>query len=153
MSSSRGHGDGSELSCGSRRALVALCFFHLTATGCALSAASFRAAVNVSSNAENSLLPSLVVSESGPTLGQAHVFWHDYSSAPNRLWCALDPGDGWLMGSECTPNVNRAWSPRAVIDGRGFIHLVWRDRATADDIHYALFDGSWSVPVKLWFMV
>ena len=112
-----------------------------------VAAATFAPPVNVSQNPGNSFVPVVAV----PSALTPKLFWHDFTSSPNLLWCADGAGAAWGPAAECTMNVNRSWRPAAVVDSQGRVHLAWRDRAGAqDDILYARYDGvAWSAPENI----
>lgn len=130
-----------------RKLKPALGALVMVAASTAASAQSLSAPVNVSASANGSQLPSLVVD----AFGTPRLFWHDFTSAPNLLWCSEHDGTAWSAGSPCAPNVTQSWSPRAAADRFGDVHLAWRDRTGGnDEILYARFDGtSWSAPVNV----
>jgi hypothetical protein len=127
-------------------ALVVPGLLTLLFATCAL--ADFSPPRNVSLNAGDSYAPAIAV---GGGDGVVHIFWHDFTSSPNLLWCVEGKGTDWQPAAPCAPNVTQSWKPQAAADGRGFIHLVWRDRTAAqDDIYYSLWDGAaWSAPVNI----
>jgi hypothetical protein len=131
-----------------RRTLVAVAALLLAGWPRALAQSGFGAPVNVSQSPGPSFLPALTVD---PVTGRGSLFWHDFSSSPNLLWCAAGGAGAWDPAAPCPVNRTQSWNPQAVLDRFGCLHLAWRDRSGGqDDILYARFDGTaWTVPDNL----
>jgi hypothetical protein len=111
----------------------------------------FGSPVNVSRSASGSYSPSLTIARSGPEAGTLHLFWHDFTSVPSKIWCSDTSTGSFSAGGECVPNVTASFAPRAATDSMGITHLVWRDQAGAqNEIFHATWDGlAWSAPENL----
>lgn len=119
--------------------------------GGAARAQPFGSPVNVSRSPSGSYVPSLAIARSGPEAGTLHLFWHDFTSVPSKIWCSDTSSGSFASAGECVPNSTASFEPRAATDSMGVTHVVWRDlTAGQHEIFHSRWDGfTWSTPENL----